>query len=92
MKRLFVLVCAILLIVLATTPVTDKSSSIYGPYDSFEELYNAYMQAVENGDLKVQAELLEIAESSLQAEIKMSEQYARIYPTDTGNITSKIIF
>lgn len=50
-----------------------ESPSIYGPYDNFEELYEAYMQAVEDGDTNQQAYLLEIGRTSLRAEIEMSQ-------------------
>lgn len=77
MKRFFSFAFAMLLTIsVAITPASAKSSSIYGPYDSFEELYDAYMQAVERGDLVTQAELLEIGKTSLKEEIKMSEQYS----------------
>lgn len=50
-----------------------ESPSIYGPYNNFEELYQAYMQAVEEGDSEQQALLLEIGRTSLRAEIEMSQ-------------------
>lgn len=52
--------------------VAASSSSIYGPYDSFSELYDAYMEAVSNNDTELQEYLLEIGKSSLQAEMEMS--------------------
>ncbi|HAP15512.1 MAG TPA: hypothetical protein DCR07_05325 [Lactococcus sp.] len=53
-----------------------KEESIYGPYDTFPELYNAYMDAVEQGDMKKQDELLEIGHTSLLAEIERSKETA----------------
>lgn len=76
MKRYFSLILLFVLIVLSVSPAgvrAVESQSIYGPYDTFEELYTAYMQAVEDNDVEEQAYLLEIGRTSLQAEIAMSE-------------------
>lgn len=83
MKRLFSFALACLLVVSAATlmggttyaEATTELESIYAPYNSFEELYAAYMQAVQDGDAEAQAELLEIGRTSLQAEIEFSEMY-----------------
>lgn len=79
---LFFLVC--LLTISAITTISGlayadtptEPDSIYAPYNSFEELYAAYMQAVQDGDTHTQAKLLEIGRTSLQAEIELSEAYA----------------
>lgn len=55
----------------------STKSNIYGSYGTFEELYNAYMEAVESDDFEMQKELLQLGRSSLQAEIEMSENSAR---------------
>lgn len=54
----------------------EAEESIYGPYDSFPELYNAYMDAVEADDQDLIDELVEIGHTSLQAEIERSESQA----------------
>lgn len=50
-----------------------STQGIYGPYDSFEDLYYAYLKAVEENDVALQQELIEIGETSLKAEIEMSK-------------------
>ncbi len=65
-----------------TAYAKNEETSIYGEYDSFNELYDAYFEAVENGDVEKQGELLEIAESSLKKEIQASEvaYYLQVKP------------
>lgn len=76
MKTRISVLLAVLLLLSMLSPVSAaavESPSIYGPYDNFEELYEAYMQAVEDGDTNQQAYLLEIGRTSLRAEIEMSQ-------------------
>ncbi len=60
----------------------DATGSIYGDYDSFDELYDAYMEAVESGDDELQKELLEIGRTSLEAEIEASESDVAVIQVD----------
>ena len=76
MKKKISVLLTVLLLIFMISPVSATSVeplSIYGPYDNFEELYEAYMQALEDGDTVQQAYLLEIGRTSLQAEIEMSQ-------------------
>lgn len=69
-----VLMVVLVICLISSTSVTAaESSSIYGPYESFDELYQAYMDAVEEGDVEEQEYLLEIGRTSLMAEIEMAE-------------------
>lgn len=57
--------------------VEPEEDNIYAPYNNFPELYNAYMDALEQGDTELQEELLEIGRTSLLAEIERSKQTAK---------------
>ncbi len=74
-KKIFVLLTIQLLIFMFS--LVNASSvelpSIYCLYDNFEELYQAYMQVIEDGDTVQHAYLHEIGRTSLQAEIEMSQ-------------------
>lgn len=81
-KRISVLVI-ILLFISMFSPVNasaNETTSIYGPYNNFEELYQTYMQAVQDGNINQQTYLLEIGRTSLLAEIEMSQTNAPIMP------------
>lgn len=87
MKRLLSAVaCLALGIVLVIPSVAyADETSIYAPFGSFEELYNEYMDAMENGDVERQEWLLDIGESSLDAEIKLSEEALASVPAPMYN-------
>ena len=87
MKRLLSAVaCLALGIVLVIPSVAyADETSIYAPFGSFEELYNEYMDAMENGDVERQEWLLDIGESSLDAEIKLSEETLASVPAPMYN-------
>ncbi|EEA89381.1 DUF2599 domain-containing protein [Collinsella stercoris] len=53
-----------------------ESDNLYAPYNSFEEVYNAYFEAVEKGDTELQEELLKIADESLETEMNEEPQIA----------------
>ena len=77
--RVALLLAVVVLFTITAAPsakAVEAEESIYGPYDSFIELYNAYMDAVEAGDQNLIDELVEIGHTSLQAEIEMSESQA----------------
>lgn len=78
MRRFFLFSMSILLVLLFAINVkaTEMPDSIYGPYQNFEQLYSAYMDAVESEDYTLQEELLEIGRTSLQIEIAIAEQYS----------------
>ena len=61
---------------------SEKEKSIYGEYDSFKELYDAYTEAVAAGDVEKQNELIEIGRTSLDKEIEMSEKLSLRYDPD----------
>ena len=87
MKRLLsVLSCLVLgvVLMLPTFAYADEAS-IYAPFGSFEELYNAYVEAVEDGDVERQEWLLDIGESSLDAEIAIDEAAAANKPRPRYN-------
>lgn len=75
MKRLVAVFAVALMCCLLCAPAVAHAdeSNIYAPFDSFSELYDAYLVAVENGDEDTIASLEEIGRSSLQAEIEASE-------------------
>ena len=56
----------------------------YGEYATFEELYDAYFEAVDSGDSETAARLLEIAEITLQEDIERSENLASVYSGRVG--------
>lgn len=76
MKKIFGLFSALLLTLSIAIPCVAyamEPRGIYGPYENFEELYAAYMEAVENNDIALQEQLVEIGWSSLYAEIEADE-------------------
>lgn len=78
MKKSITLFLSLLFIFAVSIPsFATTQNNIYGPYNSFEELYNDYMEAVADNDVEKQNELLELGRSSLQAEIEMSENTPR---------------
>lgn len=87
MKRLLsILSCLALGVVLMLPAVAHaEETNIYAPFDSFEELYNAYIDAVEDGDVERQEWLLEIGESSLDAFIANDEAAAVSAPRPRYN-------
>ena len=48
--------------------------NIYAPYDSFEDMRNAYVEAIESGNVEKQRELYELGHSTLQKEIELSKK------------------
>jgi len=50
--------------------ISDAETQKYGEYETFKDLYDAYFEAVENGDVEKQIQLEEIAERTLQQEIE----------------------
>lgn len=87
MKRLLsILSCLALGVVLMLPAVAHAGeANIYYPFNSFEELYDAYIDAVESGDVERQEWLLEIGESSLDAEIAIDEEAAASTPRPMYN-------
>lgn len=82
MKTRISVLLAVLLLLSMLSPVSAaavESPSIYGPYDNFEELYEVYMQAVEDGDTNQQAYLLEIGRTSLRAEEVLPQYFSYSY-------------
>lgn len=75
MKKQISVFLAMLIFVIAVVPLNAyaTNNSIYGPYDTFEELYQAYVLAVEENDAEKQEYLLEIGRTSLIAEMSMSQ-------------------
>lgn len=72
-KRLSCLIlCTILLCFSFSMNASAEGSNTYGNYASFNELYDAYIQAVNSGDTQAQAELLAIAQDTLDEEIANS--------------------
>ena len=77
MKRFYLFgVAALAGALLLASPAYADEASIYAPYSSFEELYDAYESAVASGDKEKQEQILEIGESSLKREIASSEEQA----------------
>lgn len=70
---LFLSALLTLSLVVSSVLATSQNDSLYGPYDSFKELYDAYFEAVRDGDEEKQAELMDIARDSLYKEIALSE-------------------
>lgn len=87
MKRLLSILSYLVLGVVLMLPATAYAgeTSIYAPFSSFEELYNEYIDAVEDGDTERQKWLLEIGESSLDAEIRISEEALASVPAPMYN-------
>lgn len=48
---------------------TEENENPYAPYNNFEELYDAYMKALEDEDVPLQEKLVAIGRKSLRAEI-----------------------
>lgn len=86
MKRLVAVFAVALMCCLLCAPAVAHAdeSNIYAPFDSFSELYDAYLVAVENGDEDTIASLEEIGRSSLQAEIEASEAALAATPLPYG--------
>lgn len=79
MKRVFAAVTSVAIIsslATASAFAVSTEQSPYGEYDNFNEVYTAYMEAIDNNDLEKQAELLEIARTSLDNMIEESHQIA----------------
>lgn len=86
MKKFAGTLLVMLLGVFALAPAAyAEEVNIYAPFNSFEELYDAYTEAVAEGDTDKQEWLLEIGESSLDAEIKRSEEALASVPTPMYN-------
>lgn len=75
MKKVFGVFFSALVGVLLFAPAAyAESANIYAPYDSFEDMRDAYVEAIENGDTEKQEELYELGHSTLRAEIEMSKK------------------
>lgn len=75
MKRLLGVFFSVLVGVFLFAPAAyAESVNIYAPYDSFEDMRDAYVEAIENGDTEKQEELYELGHSTLRAEIEMSKK------------------
>lgn len=64
----------------------SESSNIYGAYESFDELYQAYLKAVEEQDVEEQEHLIEIGRTSLLAEIEIAEGNTPAFAADAMEI------
>ena len=87
MKRLLsILSCLVLgaVLMLPAAAYADEAN-IYAPFSNFEELYDAYMEAIEDGDTERQEWLLEIGESSLDKLIDIGEAAAASTPQPMYN-------
>ncbi|WP_302396316.1 DUF2599 domain-containing protein [Eggerthella sinensis] len=75
MRRLVAVFAVALMCCLLCAPAVAHAdeSNIYAPFDSFSELHDAYIVAVEDGDENTIAWLEDIGRSSLRAEIEASE-------------------
>lgn len=70
-------ICLLILIAGITifSPVpslAQELNNIYAPFESFEEMRQAYLQAVEDGDKETQEWLIELGESTLDKEIEFA--------------------
>ena len=57
---------------LPATAFAGTNNGIYAPYDSFEDMRAAYVDAVNRGDVEKQKELYDLGHSTLQKEIDTS--------------------
>lgn len=62
---------------IATVVFAEEEISIYGQYGNFENLYAAYVQAVEDNNLEKLTEINKIAEDSLNYEIQQAENRSK---------------
>lgn len=75
MKRLIGAISCILVGMILLAPSAHaEETNIYAPYDSFEDMRDAYIQAIEDGDVEKQKELYKLGESTLEKEIELSKK------------------
>ena len=75
MKKFMTFLIGLLATIVITAPsqALAEEISLYGPYDSHQELLEAYEEAVDLGDVEKQEELLEIGRASLDYLISEGE-------------------
>ena len=76
MKRRIVFVFVFLLAFFLVFPNKAKADekNIYAPFETFEELYEAYGKAIKERNIEQQKKLLEIGRRSLIAEMEMADR------------------
>lgn len=71
-----IIVLSLSLLLSASAFATSQNSGYYGEYATFKELYDAYFEAIEDGDAEKVDYLLELADYGLQKEIQDAEATA----------------
>lgn len=87
MKKLTALLIGLFAMIVFTAPSQALAGeiSLYGPYDSHQELLEAYEEAVDAGDVEKQEELLEIGRASLDYLIAEGEAASDDLPATRAN-------